>query len=437
MWWIVQALKDPVLVWKFQEYFGIVKVKPGPPATENGNDLCSSNIESVLEIQKMLHENHKVNGDCCAEHIQEKDVLDATKQRKFAHTLKQSSDDLFSSCSDSDSEQKDYEVRNWFWYYAFSLGGFLGSPGFYITFFPFWFWNVDAAVLRRVIIIWTVAMYIGQSMKNIVRWPRPPSPPVVKLEKRFALEHGMPSTHAIVGVIVPMGILYFTSGRYIYSFPLGLFIAITWSLLVCGSRLYLGMHTAADVLVGVAIVGVLMPLMIPVIDDLDLFILSNPYSPIIIISLVIVAMIIYPDSGKDTWCSSRADTVMIVCVGAGVLVGSAINYQWEYIHPSPYPPPYSIVWPTFDMVGLSLLRMAIGLMILLATKATVKWLCLAILEAIFLRRPFSPSLWRQDVAIECTYKFFTYLLIAINTLFLCPAVFIILNIERPLWYTEV
>ena len=133
----------------------------------------------------------------------------------------------------------------------------------------------------------------------------------------------------------------------------------------------------------------------------------------------------------------RADTVMIVCVGAGVLVGSAINYQWEYIHPSPYPPPYSIVWPTFDMVGLSLLRMAIGLMILLATKATVKWLSLAILEAIFVRKTFSPSLCLQDVAIECIYKFFTYLLIAINTLFLCPAVFIILNIERPLWYTEV
>lgn len=51
-------------------------------------------------------------------------------------------------------------------------------------------------------------------MKDIVRWPRPSMPPVVQLETKWAKEYGMPSTHTMVGLAVPIGILYFTIGRY-------------------------------------------------------------------------------------------------------------------------------------------------------------------------------------------------------------------------------
>jgi len=55
---------------------------------------------------------------------------------------------------------------------------------------------------------------LGQGMKDVVRWPRPSMPEVVQLETKWALEYGMPSTHAMVGLAVPMGIVYFTVGRY-------------------------------------------------------------------------------------------------------------------------------------------------------------------------------------------------------------------------------
>ena len=51
-------------------------------------------------------------------------------------------------------------------------------------------------------------------MKDIVRWERPSMPPVVQLESKWALEYGMPSTHAMVGLAIPVSILYFTYGRY-------------------------------------------------------------------------------------------------------------------------------------------------------------------------------------------------------------------------------
>lgn len=39
-------------------------------------------------------------------------------------------------------------------------------------------------------------------------------PVVVQLEKKWALEYGMPSTHAMIGLAVPFSVLVFTWGRY-------------------------------------------------------------------------------------------------------------------------------------------------------------------------------------------------------------------------------
>lgn len=57
--------------------------------------------------------------------------------------------------------QKGYAVTNKFWYYLFVLGTALGDEIFYSCFIPFWFWNVDGFVGRRVVLVWTIVMYIG------------------------------------------------------------------------------------------------------------------------------------------------------------------------------------------------------------------------------------------------------------------------------------
>lgn len=62
-----------------------------------------------------------------------------------------------------------------------------------------------------MIILWALAMYVGQFIKEYLRWPRPASPPVVYLEKLFLSEYGMPSTHAIVSACVPFTVAYFES----------------------------------------------------------------------------------------------------------------------------------------------------------------------------------------------------------------------------------
>ena len=105
------------------------------------------------------------------------------------------------------------QINNYFWYSLFWIGSQLGDEGFYALFFrwvksceivleyftlkyvyislnifdiwymfidsfprlycfvvvSFWFWNIDGAVGRRVILIWNLIMYIGQAFKDIIR----------------------------------------------------------------------------------------------------------------------------------------------------------------------------------------------------------------------------------------------------------------------------
>lgn len=104
--------------------------------------------------------------------------------------------------------------RALFFSYLFRLGAALGNEPFYTLFFPSWLWTVDAAVGRRLVVIWVLVMYLGQSTKDVLRRPRPASPPVVQLEARYACEYGMPSTHAMSATAIPVAMVLLTYGRY-------------------------------------------------------------------------------------------------------------------------------------------------------------------------------------------------------------------------------
>ena len=147
-------------------------------------------------------------------------ILRKTHQKKDSNC----STDLSATESDSDQNSSsgaiDYITTNSFFYYLFQFGASLGNEVFYITFFPFWFWNIDGYVGRRLCVFWCIFMYLGQATKDIVRWPRPPAPPVIRIEKRYELEYGMPSTHAMVGAGLPFAILILTKDRYVVRMKL-------------------------------------------------------------------------------------------------------------------------------------------------------------------------------------------------------------------------
>jgi hypothetical protein len=56
-----------------------------------------------------------------------------------------------------------YRINSWLWYWVFFLGTQLGDETYYSIFFSVWFWNIDGAVGRRVILVWCLVMYIGET----------------------------------------------------------------------------------------------------------------------------------------------------------------------------------------------------------------------------------------------------------------------------------
>ena len=104
-------------------------------------------------------------------------------------------------------------MHNKFWYHLFKFGGFLGEEVAYALLYSFLIWNVDSVVGRRVFLVGMLTFYIGQALKEFLRWPRPRVPDVVRMETRFDGEFGMPSTHAMMSLSLPVSIIFFTAAK--------------------------------------------------------------------------------------------------------------------------------------------------------------------------------------------------------------------------------
>ncbi|KOB75253.1 putative sphingoid base-phosphate phosphatase [Operophtera brumata] len=417
---IIEYLKDPLLVVKVQNFFG-VKYKSNQKENDSSEILHSDR-----------HDRDEV--ECSDSELKQ--------HKRIPSDISSSSQCSCDTNSSAESVERDVvcHVNNKFWYYVFVLGTELGDELFYATFIPFWFWNVDGAVGRRVVLVWTIVMYIGQGFKDIIRWPRP-GYPVQKLQQKWAIEYGMPSTHAMVGVSIPFSILLYTMDRYLYPIHVGVVIAVLWCTLICVSRIYLGMHSVLDIAAGLLLSTALLVVLIPVVDRLDGILLTGTYAPLVVIPFSIAVIVFYPNA--DKWTPTRGDTTMIVSVCAGILTGSWCNYQLGNMAASPLAPPYRVIWPSWEMLGCTVLRTVLGFCGVLATRALGKSVSYAFVSAILgqrqneLRNSDDSLDNKNKIIVELSYKYFTYAMVGINTTYVLPNVFDLLQINRPTYYTEI
>lgn len=325
-----------------------------------------------------------------------------------------------------------YKINNKTLYYVFSFGAALGNELFYTTFFPFILWNVDAFISRKIVIMWWITLYAGQATKDILKRPRPISPPVIKLEARYELEYGMPSTHAMVGTCIPFTMLFIAATRYEFPILIGIFLALTWTVLVSLSRIYLGMHSVLDVIVGILCVCLLFPLLFPFLNDFDHFSVTHPLAPIFTIGIPFIMCICYPP--VDKWNTARRDTTLLVGVAAGISVGSWLSYQYGLAVESP-PTPYAIYLPTLMTVGLSFLRLLVGVPLMLLTGELLRPIVRRIISHILKMDLQDPQIKKMQI-YELTDSFIPFLFVAINVTFGIPLIFKLLSIDRPEYYTE-
>ncbi|XP_062872606.1 sphingosine-1-phosphate phosphatase 2 [Trichomycterus rosablanca] len=260
-----------------------------------------------------------------------------------------------------------YEVRNRLLYLLFVGSAALGNEVFYITFLPCIHWNLDPFLCRRLVNMWAVVMYVGQVMKDMLKMPRPTSPPVVKLEER--VEYGMPSTHAMAATAISFTLLLSAPERVQFQFEAGLVVAVVFSALVSLSRLYTGMHSALDVICGALISALVVGVSSPYWRALDTLQLHSALSPVLASVLPLVLCYKYPD--LDHYSATRKDTAIILGASAGCSVGYWLNQRLGVTFEPSGPFPVTLPPVTLRMVALGFGRFVVGVSILFLTRQVV------------------------------------------------------------------
>ncbi|XP_070777063.1 sphingosine-1-phosphate phosphatase 1 [Enoplosus armatus] len=316
----------------------------------------------------------------------------------------------------------EFLIENRFFYYLFTFGTELGNEFFYITFFPFVMWNVDAFVSRRLIMVWVWVMYLGQCTKDVMGWSRPASPPVVKVEMFYNSEYSMPSTHAMSGTAIPFSLFFMTYGRWEYPFTLGVSLALCWCLLVCVSRIYMGMHSVLDVMVGVLYSVLILLFFLPALDLIDSFNLTCRFAPLIIISFHLGLGLF--SFTLDTWSTSRGDTAQILGTGAGVALASHVNHYLGLMpDPTPDQLPFAVPALSVGLVGVAALRLFLGVLVLMATRALMKAITIPLVCRVFGVPSTDVRKARQHMEVELPYRYIVYGAVGFNVLFLVPLLF--------------
>ena len=224
---VVQYLKDPALVRRVQEAFGVRQIC----VEVTGNGVLASSSPSSSSSEDDDSESSprdRGKGDADGSATRNETALangssiswikKKTRHRRQILFSPPESQDLKAPPAVQNVSTTEAVVieTNYFLDIYFRLATELGYEPFYITFLPFLYWNVDTCFARLVVITWCCSMYIGQGAKQLFKIKRPASPPAVRLEQNPSLEteYGFPSTHATVGTTIPFCLAYHLVYRY-------------------------------------------------------------------------------------------------------------------------------------------------------------------------------------------------------------------------------
>uniref|UniRef100_A0A1A7WBG3 Sphingosine-1-phosphate phosphatase 1 n=1 Tax=Iconisemion striatum TaxID=60296 RepID=A0A1A7WBG3_9TELE len=322
---------------------------------------------------------------------------------------------------------QEFLIHNKFLFYLFTFGTELGNEMFFIVFFPFLFWNIDALVSRRLIVVWAWNLFVGQSTKDMIRWSRPASPPVVKVEVFYNSEYSMPSTHAMTGTAIPFCLFMLTYGRWQYPFLLGFSVALSWSILVCVSRVYMGMHSVLEVITGFLYSLLVLAFFQPILDNIDTYYMMGSYAPLmIIVSHVSLGLVAF---SLDSWSTSRGDTAQALGTGAGAALATHVNYQLGLLQDPPLSSlPLTLRPLTAGLVLRSLLRFFTGVVVLLVTRMVMKAMTVPFLCRLFGLPSDDVRQARQHMKVELPYRYIVYGVVGFVCVCFVPVLFGILNL---------
>lgn len=126
----------------------------------------------------------------------------------------------------------------------------IGYPTFIFFFLGtlFWLWDKEAATRLMVVVVLT--SLLNAFLKDLWLNPRPDI--AFRLDDEVAQSFGMPSGHAQISSVLWLWLAYEVQKKWLWI--TSIFIV----MMICFSRLYLGVHDIEDILVGLALAALTM-----------------------------------------------------------------------------------------------------------------------------------------------------------------------------------
>ncbi|KAL8559600.1 hypothetical protein ACOMHN_008311 [Nucella lapillus] len=242
----------------------------------------------------------------------------------------------------------------------------------------------------------------------------------------------MPSTHAMVGVAIPFAMLYYTYGVYEYNLPLALVFAVIWCVLVGFSRLYLGMHSALDIAVGIVGAIVILFCIIPLVDMLDCLLLAHPWS---VPGLNIVGVglcLAYPR--LKVWSTARGDTTQVMAVFSGIYQG--LWYMSKTTTPEMATAAIASAPTGWSAVLAAVGRQVFGVVILMILLESLKKGVIYVSATLQGMDPKDPTC-KQHLSVELPYKYIGYYVPSFCAGYVMPVCFQYLGCHRGNFLVEV
>ncbi len=175
-------------------------------------------------------------------------------------------------------------------------------------------------------------------------------------------------------------------------------------------------------------------LVMPILEPIDTFMLENPMSPCIALTVGFLLCMFYPSLKQ--WSTARGDTTIIIGTVVGFSIGSYLNNYLGFLNRPDEPPLYDIHFPNALGYVLGVLRTILGLLVLFATRQIFKSSLLRIMCYLNGVSPADSAEIKKEKKIELPYYYFTYFAMGLNIAFTSPYLFRLLNIERDYSYTE-
>ncbi|EIW67130.1 hypothetical protein TREMEDRAFT_74652 [Tremella mesenterica DSM 1558] len=245
-----------------------------------------------------------------------------------------------------------------------------GTHTFFLTFLPIFFFSGHTAKGRGMLSVVGFGIYLSSCAKDLMCCPRPYSPPLIRLSmSTHADEYGFLSSHSTNTITVALYLAQWLwevrKQTSTSTLLVGFTVLLIYAASVVGGRLYTGMHSTADVIVGSLLGAACWAIWLVIGDWAEWWLQSGSLSvPIVLLPLTLFLIHYHPEPVED--CPCFEDSIAILSVMLGVYVGGSVFGSG-----------------LMRGVGIVVLRFVLGIGTLFAWRIVVKNILLRVLPPTF------------------------------------------------------